>query len=590
MNLPEKHVLISDFFLRSWRPYVWIVLIASLPYLHILTFSEYTYHDDSFLILESFSYINKLSNIGHAFLEDASHQGQGGNLYRPLLTISLILNAQANGITPFGYHLIDIILHGTCCALLFITLQKIGFKRSLSFLGTLVFCIHPALTQTVAWIPGRNDSLLAFFILLCFLSFIQFLSTSYLRWYFLHLFFFACAMFTKETSIVFPVLAMLYFYNLKGKKILSITTILFFVGWGIVLFNWHILRSAAMIAPMGNKFHAAGLVLSTFPVALYYLGKIFWPLNLAFAPIFEDIHFTIGILSLIALILMILFSERRDWKKIIFGTIWFLAFLIPTFYHYLGADTLPKFYEHRIYLPFMGILFVLLSLSYSDRLGYFKRFLPPIAFLVFISLGWLSYTHSFNFKDSLALSEYDATTSPNEPRRYSDITKMAIPEKLGQVIKAIRSRSPLQENDRTSISKKELWEIIDTIKTELRSNRNDTELYHALAVAYFARGLFLSSEENFYSAIKRNPHNAAIFYNLGILYYSAQPKMKAENAWQEAVRLDPAAGDAHLNLSYLYYESGYYQTAWDHCQKAMQLGMAVPPGLVNEIQKHIAHY
>ena len=53
------------------------------------------------------------------------------------------------------------------------------------------------------------------------------------------------------------------------------------------------------------------------------------------------------------------------------------------------------------------------------------------------------------------------------------------------------------------------------------------------------------------------------------------------------MRLDPAMGDAHLNLSYLYYEPGQYQTAWDHCQKAMQLGMAVPPDLVTEIHKNI---
>jgi hypothetical protein len=87
------------------------------------------------------------------------------------------------------------------------------------------------------------------------------------------------------------------FYNVKGKELLSIKTILFFIGWGIVLFNWHILRSAAMITPVGDKFYAALLVLSTFPVALYYLGIIFWPFNLAFAPVFEDVHFTIGTLS-----------------------------------------------------------------------------------------------------------------------------------------------------------------------------------------------------------------------------------------------------------------------------------------------------
>ena len=61
--------------------------------------------------------------------------------------------------------------------------------------------------------------------------------------------------------------------------------------------------------------------------------------------------------------------------------------------------------------------------------------------------------------------------------------------------------------------------------------------------------------------------------------------MKAEKAWQEALRLDPTMGNAHLNLSFLYYESGQYQSAWDHCQKAIQLGIAVPSSFVNEIRK-----
>ncbi len=587
MNSPEKHLNVNDFFLRSWHPYFWLTLIASLLYLQILTFSEYTHHDDYFLIVENFSHINSLSNIGHAFLEDVSHQGQGGNLYRPLLTLSLILSAQISGTMPFGYHLIDIILHCASCCLLFVTFQMLGFKRSISFLGSLVFCIHPALTQAVAWIAGRNDSLLAVLILLCFISFMKFLSTSHLKWYFIHLLFFTLAMFTKETSIVFPVLAMLYFYNLKGKEIVSITTALFLVGWGIVLFNWYILRSAAMIVPMGNKLLAATTVISNLWIGVYYFGKIFLPFNLAFAPVSSDIHVTAGIISVCLFLLALLLSERRDWKFIIFGFIWFFAFLIPTFYYNSGVHTPPKFYEHRIYLPFMGILFVLLSLSYENRLEYLNKYFPPILFLVFISLGWLSYTHTFNFKNSLTLMEYDAATSPNDPRLYSDITRMNVPEKLNHEINAIKEASQPRGPKRTEVSKEELWKIIDNLKNEQKSNYIVPELNNALAVAYFARGLFLSSEENFFAAIRSNPQDASIRYNLGILYYSAHEPTKAEKAWQEALRLDPTIGNAHLNLSFLYYESGQYQSALDHCQKAIQLGIAVPSSLVNEIQKNL---
>ena len=581
----EKKNVTSNFFLRSWHPYIWLALIASLPYLRILTFSEYTHFDDYFLIVENFSHINRLSNIGHAFLEDVSHQAQGGNLYRPLLTISLIVSAQISGMSPFGYHLIDILLHCISCCLLFATLQMIGFRRVLSFFGTMVFCVHPVLTQAVAWIAGRNDSLLAVFILLCFISFIKFLSTSHIRWFFLHLLCFACAMFTKESAIMLPFLLLLYSFGLRKEKILSISTLLFVAGWGVLLANWHILRSASMVAPIGNKITAASTVLSNLWITVFYFGKIFWPFNLAFAPIASDIHITVGIISAWLLFIVILRSERKDWKLIIFGFMWFIAFLIPTFYYDLVVHVPPKFYEHRIYIPFMGILFAVLSLSFPRIEQILKRIIPYIVFLIICSLGWLSYAHTIDFKNSIRLNEYDAATSPTDPRHFSDITRMNIPKSLDHEIKTIQSRSQSQESNSPLLSQAELWKIIDDLRNELKSNHNDPDLHHAIAVAYFARGLFLSSEENFFAAIQGNPQNAIIPYNLGIMYYSAHVGIKAEKAWQEALRLDSTIGNAHLNLSFLYYESGQYNSAWLHCQKALQLGIAVPSSLVNEIRR-----
>lgn len=577
-----------DFFLRAWRPYLWLALIASLPYVHILSFSEYTFYDDHFLIVDSFSSIDEWSDAGHAFLEDVSHQGQAGNLYRPLLTISLILSAKISGTLPLGYHGMDILLHCISCCLLFSVLQKLGFKRLYSFFGTMIFCVHPAFTQAVAWIAGRNDSLLAIFILLSFITFEKYYSTSSMKWYVLHLFCFACALFTKESALLLPLLAVWYSFRFRKEKTFYVSTLLFVAGWGIVLVNWNILRSNAMIVPIGDKVHAAALVLSNLPIALSYLGNIFWPFDLAFGPIASDIHLTVGSICLGLLLLAVLFSERKDWKCIVFGVAWYMVFLIPTLYYNTGAHTPPKFYEHRIYLPSMGILFILLSLSYTNRLRYFKKIFFPILFLVFIFLGWSSYTRTFLFKNSLTLGEYDASTSPNDPRRYSTITRMALPEKLNQEIKKNKDRSPLQEESDTSVSKEELWKIIDGLNQELTSNHQNPELHHALAIACFARGLFLSSEEHFLAAIHEKPQDATIPYNLGILYYSAQPKSKAENAWLEALRIDSTMGNAHLNISFLYYELGRYQLAWDHCQKALQLGIAVPSGFINEIHGKIS--
>ena len=163
---------------------------------------------------------------------------------------------------------------------------------------------------------------------------------------------------------------------------------------------------------------------------------------------------------------------------------------------------------------------------------------------------------------------------------------MNIPLKLNNEMIAVKGELQLQESKQIPITKEGLWKIIDDFKNEIKVNGNDAELHHALAIAYFARGLLLSSEKIFFAALREEPQNAIVPYNLGILYYSSYEGAKAEKAWQEALRLDPSMGNAHLNLSFLYYEEGQYRSAWDHCQKAMQLGTAIPVGLAEEIRRN----
>jgi tetratricopeptide (TPR) repeat protein len=186
------------------------------------------------------------------------------------------------------------------------------------------------------------------------------------------------------------------------------------------------------------------------------------------------------------------------------------------------------------------------------------------------------------------MSEFDAATSPNDPRPYNIITRMNIPKKLDQEISALQGISRLSEDSSTTLSIEVLWKIIDDLKNELRSSHTDPELHHALAIVYFARGLFLSSEENFLAAIQDKPQDANVPYNLGILYYSAHEGNKAEKAWLEALRLDSTMGKAHHNLSFLYYESGQNELAWLHCQKAMQFGIQISPEFVKEIRRKIS--
>src|SRR3972149_7040156 len=96
---------LERFFLSRLRPYAVIGGLALLVYGHIVTFTDYTYYDDYILIARNFSHIDELSDIPRELFEDAGHQGQGGNLYRPILTITFILSAQLSGLSLWGYYL-----------------------------------------------------------------------------------------------------------------------------------------------------------------------------------------------------------------------------------------------------------------------------------------------------------------------------------------------------------------------------------------------------------------------------------------------------------------------------------------------------
>src|SRR3989339_2257549 len=126
-----------DFALAGWRPYTWLALLTLGVYGHVVRYSEYTYFDDYILIQQSFSHIDELSDIPHSFFDDAGHAGQGGNLYRPILTITFILSAQLSGEELWGYHLTDLLLHIIACSLLFLTLSGLGTSRGKSFALTL---------------------------------------------------------------------------------------------------------------------------------------------------------------------------------------------------------------------------------------------------------------------------------------------------------------------------------------------------------------------------------------------------------------------------------------------------------------------
>ncbi|KAI6646012.1 Transmembrane and TPR repeat-containing protein 1 [Oopsacas minuta] len=150
-----------------------IILLSSLlPYLN--TLQGDLVHDDKFAIVENPDILNNLNIInifsndfwGTPILNPKSHKS-----YRPLTILSFKLNHYLHGLSPYGYHLFNILIHSLNSLMLFIISYWYIFQDNitLSLYTACLFASHPIHTEAVAGVVGRAELLACFTFLITLL-------------------------------------------------------------------------------------------------------------------------------------------------------------------------------------------------------------------------------------------------------------------------------------------------------------------------------------------------------------------------------------------------------------------------------------
>jgi hypothetical protein len=165
--------------------------------------------DDRDLVVDDAPFLSAPGSVLRAFTRSYLHVvDRSHGYYRPIVTASLALDARWSGAHAFGYHATNVALHAAASALLFLLLGALSMGPWPSLVGAIVFAVHPALAAAVAWIPGRNDSLLAVFALAAWIAFVRDAAAPSIRWRAAHLTAFGLALLTKETAVVIPLVCL----------------------------------------------------------------------------------------------------------------------------------------------------------------------------------------------------------------------------------------------------------------------------------------------------------------------------------------------------------------------------------------------
>ena len=187
--------------LYQYAPWL-LILLALICYLPVLSL-DLTQLDDTVFINDKHDFISHFGNIPKAFRQGCFNEKD--IYYRPVLLVYFILlypftSAKSIAIFHFG----SIVFHILNVLLLRKLLEILTGNKKQSFWLAAFFCMHPALTMAVAWIPGINDLLLTTFALGYFLTLLRIAESGKWKDIGLNLLFLLLALFTKESGAFLP--------------------------------------------------------------------------------------------------------------------------------------------------------------------------------------------------------------------------------------------------------------------------------------------------------------------------------------------------------------------------------------------------
>lgn len=540
---------------KNWKFTALIILAGFLLYAHTLRFG-FNYLDDNFLILDHQYFLRNAGNILEAFRHDVFFSPHGtGAYYRPMMTLSLMLDARFGGTAPFVYRLTNLLLHLLASVLVFRLLIKMKYPDIPAFYFSLFFALHPVLTQAVCWIPGRNDSLLAVFSLAACISALSFWETTKLRHAFSHALFFALAMFTKESSAALVPLCLLYRRLVEKKPVFPGGSFLA-AGWLLAAGAWFLLRSLAIPHPIPvTVLNVIKSVFINLPAAVSGIGHILLPFDLFVLAVRSDMRMAGGLAVIAALVLALVLSKQKRPDRIAFGSAWFLFFLLPAF---ISPDpAVPSnFIAHRIYLPFFGVILVFLEI---DWIKNFKKTGTAVFGAVVLAVfSAVTFAHSLNFRDSLSFWHSAAVSSPHSALAHRNFGAMLY----------LTGR---------------LDEAEPEFKRALNINALEPMAHNNLGLIYASKKMFPEAEEEYRKELMINPNYDGAHFNLGLLYHRMGKIGEAENCWLKTIDINPDYADAYVNLAISHYQRGEIQEAAVYIRRLRAKGIPVQPAILKAL-------
>jgi len=547
------------------------------------TFNVPFHYDDIYVIRDN----PHIRGMG-AFLKSLPEKAQ-----RPVLMLTFVLNYKVNSLHVTGYHIVNLLLHLLTSCILFYILNRtmiLIYRKGnycFSLISTLLFAVHPLATESVTYISSRSSLLSAFFILLgLFFFIIAYGGDDFKRPHsFLSLLAFVLAVGSKEISIIFPLLVLVYdFYFLlskdkKEEKLKYFYAPSFFIALLLIFIKFRFVFKLASPDSTQRNFYFH--IITELSIIPKFLFKFFIPVNLNIAHYFplENSIFSFSFFFSIILwgaLLFIIKTSFKHWRLLSFSLLWILITILP-FILFPLSDLMS---ERWLYLSLAGISFFSVSLFIKLENYSFKRALIISGSLLVILFSAATYDRNNDYKSGISLWTDAVEKSPRNARAQGNLAyscQMAgFPYKAIEYYEESLKIDPFYPATYYNLGTiyqglGNLPKAVDYYRKDLRLNPRDFEAYSNLGIIFQNAGNPDRAINYFLSALKLKPSSAEAHSNLGMAYMSKGKIDKAIEEYESALSVKPESAEIHNNIAIAYAYKDLTGEAIMHFKKAITI-------------------